>query len=877
MLLAEAIFLVMVITADSSDNREVYCPCYIDSETDMVDCSSRNLVELPECVPNTTKQLNLATNDLRYHPKQFQRLESLHYLDLSANYQFNPESDSFFGLSELRILYLNNTDYLYLKQNAFDGLTQLQTLSLQGSQNVRQYLVLPEGLFDHVQSLTYLIISYKIIKINDFQFANLCNLVSLDISHSVISAINEHTFSGLSSLIEMSLADSDWFTNETPPNVFKSLIALEELHIEGFCFDNFRNCSRIDSIFKDVSTLKRLYIHNSILVYTLGTGFFALDTLEELFIVDSDDLLFEPRCNLDFFDQETFRYLRKAPILKLAIHNCDVDFIRPNTFAHFKDLESVDVILTSRWCHEIYDNFGRGMVNTKIQKVRLSVQCQFHWEFSHAPILYGIENTVLERLDLSNGPTEVIDQHIMSHLPKTLTHLYINKNKARTFDIKSFKGFNKLMVLDISYQQEEPRRPCESCLIKLSQENKCYPLPYSLRSLYTSNNGLFCMLLEAFCGSNLSLKTVHAADLYSFNCLQSFWKALRNLKTLEELDLSGNFIKEIPTDAFSEQKYIKRLLLVRNYLLEISFDCEHLTALQDIDLRNNSIVSATETFTASIERPAYNITINLDNNRLICDCKRTEFVAWLHATTFIHQKDRLSCTYSNGSELSLSRVSEIHDRLQNGCIAMEVTLGCIGVFILQHLILIIIALSCHNRWKLNYLLAVGRRTLNPYHPLEGAAIEMEYDVYISYDRDYKVTPNEDLHAFVANKLYPGLRQRGFRVLIRDELDIGKRLYEVISKAVRKCDKVLVLLSKEYCSDYWNVFEFNMAAMEGIYTKRQVVIPIALENVDLADLHGEVHAFLKDQSIPAYTKNSHITEQDFIDYVSKLIRDNRPFD
>ena len=161
----------------------------------------------------------------------------------------------------------------------------------------------------------------------------------------------------------------------------------------------------------------------------------------------------------------------------------------------------------------------------------------------------------------------------------------------------------------------------------------------------------------------------------------------------------------------------------------------------------------------------------------------------------------------NGTELSLARVSEIHERLQNGCIALEVTFGCIGEFILQHLILISIALSCHNRWKMNYLLAIGRRTLNLYHPLEDAAIEMEYDVHISYDRHYKVTPNQDLHAFVANKLYPGLRQRGFRVLIRDELDIGMRLHEVISKAVRKCNKVLVLMSVQISGTYLKLFFF----------------------------------------------------------------------
>ena len=378
---------------------------------------------------------------------------------------------------------------------------------------------------------------------------------------------------------------------------------------------------------------------------------------------------------------------------------------------------------------------------------------------------------------------------------------------------------------------------------------------------------------------NFSLTTLNAANLRNFNCLETFWGTLKHLKQLKCLDLSGNNIKQIPENAFSGQRNLEKLNLARNYILELAFDIEHIYSLQLLDLRNNTIQYGTLTFIQFIgtEYVETNLTIYLENNRLICDCERIAFVGFLLKTKAIHQKDSLTCKLTNDTYLNLSRVSDIYERLQNGCIALEVTLGCVGVFILQYLILIIVALAWHNRWKFNYLLAVGGRTVNPYHPLEDEVIEMEYDVYISYDRDYEVSPGVDLHAFVANKLYPGLQQRGFKVLIRDELEIGKRLYEVISKAVRKSDKVLVLLSKGYCSDSWNVFEFNMAAMEGIYTKRQVVIPIAFENVDQADLHGEVRAFLEGQSISAYTKNSRITEQDFIDYVAILIRDNRPFD
>ena len=79
-----------------------------------------------------------------------------------------------------------------------------------------------------------------------------------------------------------------------------------------------------------------------------------------------------------------------------------------------------------------------------------------------------------------------------------------------------------------------------------------------------------------------------------------------------------------------------------------------------------------------------------------------------------------------------------------------------------------------------------------------------------------------------------------KVLITDELAIGRKLYEVISNALRKSRKVIVIYSNDYCADHWNVFELN----EGIYTKRQVVIPVAIENLYSDDFHEEIITSLK---------------------------------
>ena len=51
--------------------------------------------------------------------------------------------------------------------------------------------------------------------------------------------------------------------------------------------------------------------------------------------------------------------------------------------------------------------------------------------------------------------------------------------------------------------------------------------------------------------------------------------------------------------------------------------------------------------------------------------------------------------------------------------------------------------------------------------------------------------------------------------------------------------MIVLMSNDYCKDHWNVFEFNIATVEGIYTKREAIVSIVVK-----DLHEEVNAYLR---------------------------------
>ena len=61
-------------------------------------------------------------------------------------------------------------------------------------------------------------------------------------------------------------------------------------------------------------------------------------------------------------------------------------------------------------------------------------------------------------------------------------------------------------------------------------------------------------------------------------------------------------------------------------------------------------------------------------------------------------------------------------------------------------------------------------------------------------------------------------------------------------------------------------------LEGIYTKRQVIIPVALENMGRDDLHTEIYAYLRSGSVSYFSRN--VRNEDLFEFLREKIRDNR---
>ena len=890
------------------------CSCTINYKLQTADCDDRGLYNVPDCVPSLTEKIILANNYIHKVNSQFKRFEHLLYLDMSANLLVNIENSLFTELSSLKVLRMDVNILSSINRNTFTGLWKLQKLSLMG--NVIEDL--HEDVFSDLVSLTALNLSgNRLSFIRNYQFVNLSRLNHLDLCSNSIKHFQIHSFAGLSVLKFLSLADNRVQNSSAiPQEIFEPLISIEELHLEDLCrsFTQPTNCTTIDVRLSRMPTLKKLHLGNSV-INNLGPGFASLKALEELYLIYEDSP--EP-CKIESISNKTIANLKNAPLSTFVLYYCEVEYIFPRTFACFSNLTILDLVLTSDFCNKVFDTFSEGL---EIKFLRYSVLCQTVGPTLPQAILTGLKETRLEYLELSHGLLAMVDGCFFSQMPKTLKYLYLQFNRIEMFRFEDLHSMNNLLVLDVSNQFQISPAPREILLshlrpyskfiehnlnvstdasntvrnahektkfgyqVKPDEKNQttkatkdqCLNFPRHLRSVNISNSGLlgaFMHFLKMKCDVKTPLTTLKISGVKPFDS-GAIWKGLRNLTLLENLDLGGNYIRNIPTDSFLKQTRLQLLSLAGNSLLSTSFDIRNLVMLEKLDLSYNNIEYISVEFTKQIEDIAEhsNLVLYINNNSLKCDCHGRKFVAWLLETTVIHQKDNLMCTYSNGSVISIRHISKIHEILETECIFAIVVNICVTGFILLCLLGSIVALILYKRWKMRYLLVVGRRNIQPYHPLEEIEIQMESDEYISYERDSKFTNDMNLHEFVTHKLYPKLQRRGFKVLIRDELDIGMKLYDVISRALRRCNKVIVLLSKDYCIDYWNVFEFNMAVMEGIYTKRQVTIPITLESIERDDLHEDVYTFLRSEPVPIYTWNN--DEEVLLEYLCDKIRDNIP--
>ena len=846
-------------------------------------------------IPNL-QWLSIRGNELVV--SMFKGLRNLTYLDMSSNQLINVTSTPFMELEYLEDLNLQLCRLRHLRATMFTGLSNLLRLNL----GYNKLYNLSNGVFLSLTKLEVLDLSVnQLDQLPSGVLVGLTKLKVLDLKNNLLRLLPSGVFVGQTKLKVLDLSDNLLtYITSLPTDIFQPLIHLEALKVNMFV--PYASYTYMDEQISKIPTLKRLHITGAPNT-KFGHGFTVLKNLEYL----------EISGNLSEINNETFFNLRYTRSLTLSLGSCQFNSISQNAFTILKNLTSLNISYNTDLCE--WDM--RHQLITAICNSRVKYLTATHL-FCPDTIVIWWSCEFLEFLNMSYSNMEIIE----FNSPVSLKEIHLTNNKISFFEGFTLNNMYNLRKLDLSYQTPVAEdsnthlklgikrttrdstdqyrlytlpsaqlyniTTTHTDLLKTAQnviltiENKSleeqarnmtfkmkprntYSIPPLLEWIDVSKSSLICSLCYMD-NTNNSIKTLNLSNFVQtsrYDCstfeemLEILWPWLYNLTMLEDLNLGGNHIRNIPEGQFKFTTYLKYLKLTQNSLFTLTFETKSLMNLKEMHLSNNVIQYASSQFTTGIK--SNDLKIYLDDNELLCDCARSSFAQWLCTTKVVYNISGLMCKYENKSQVSLRHRAAIYQLLKGECIYVIVTVSCVLAFIFLLIGGVGVTILLHKRWKEQYLSVFGRHSVNPYHPLEECQIELEYDIYISYERDHDITAQETMHDFVTQKLYPWLKRRGFKVLIRDELYAGRKLYSEISEALRKTRKVIVLLSNDYCVDFWNVFEFNSAAMEGIYTKRQVIIPVTFEILEPELFHEEINAFLKSGPLPRYTPVTNFTK------------------
>ena len=817
-------------------------------------CGLQNLSDTMFTGLSNLLMLNLGYNDLHHLPSGvFVRLTKLEVLDLSSNDLDYLPSGVFVGLTKLKVLDLSDNNLDHLPSGVFVGLTKLKVLDLSYNR-LYHSTSLPTDIFQpliHLEQLklfmgdipdnvNYTYVGNQISKIPSLKqlyitgapntnfghgYSSLKYLEYLEISGN-LSEINNETFFNLRYTRSLALSLGSCKLSYISRNAFTSLKNLTSLDISKnrFLCEYTMWINFITAVCN--SRVKNL----------IATNLCTFD-LMSLFV-----------CSLPYLEyldmsHKKIPYVSKSP-KELILTNNNIEVLSFFILSLMYNLEKLD--LSYQTPHSTYSN---AHLKKDIKRTTRDSTGQYQLYTAASVPLYNTTTTIYKHLNKTAQTVKFKDRNItFKHQVRNMTFNDQVGNMTFKDQAKNIKFIDQGRNITFKDQglSSETRFTIQS-----------WPIPAFLEWIDVSRSGLICSLFK-YDYTNNHIRSLNISKFRPIkDCskwLKGLWPWLDKLTHLEDLDISDNKITEIPAVAFTNTTHLKHLYLSNNFLITLAFEIKSLVSLKEIYLSNNIIQDASSQFTTGIT--SNDLKIYLDgNNDLRCDCKRSSFVEWLSTTNVVYNIAELICKYENETQVSLRHRVKIYQQLNDECIYVTVTVSCVIYFIVLLIGGSVVAVLLHKRWKEQYLSVFGRRSVNPYHPLEECQIELEYDIYISYERDHDISAYKSMHDFVTKELYPWLKQKGFKVLIRDELHAGRKLYSEISEALRKTRNVVVLLSNDYCADFWNVFEFNVAAMEGIYTKRQVIIPITFEILKPELFHEEINAFLESGPLPRYTHNT----------------------
>ncbi|XP_052270727.1 toll-like receptor 4 [Dreissena polymorpha] len=464
----------------------------------------------------------------------------------------------------------------------------------------------------------------------------------------------------------------------------------------------------------------------------------------------------------------------------------------------------------------------------------------------------------------TNPSIEVLDFGYQFQL-KNIIHFPVEKPRRRTIEYLNDSNLNlkkfiftgtksSVHLLKFAYSENV----IEYIDISCNYINKILELPslLFLTFLNLSSNSIET-LSESVFRETPSLKYLEIQDnilgfeLGSDKAVNMF-VPLKHLKTI---NMSKNRIYSLTSLLFSQCVSLQKIDLSENYLDIFDLNLHNLRNLSVLNLRNNRLQTLSEPVRVYLSdmTSAHAVIVNLQDNKLACNCDNIEFLRWLLTTNVsVTEKNFYNCYYNNASRSRIE--SSTTDALVTQCYTYLSLITSLTAIISVFVVINISAIIFRYRWHIVYWYynVVKRRdiTMNARQDM------FQYDAYLSYD-DHETS-------LVVRTIHTKLEvDSNLRLNIRDrDFPLGDINALNIVEAISSSRKTILLLSRHSLKNKWCRFEINIAIIEAITTNRPVTVIVYVEDIPARFLPKEVSKLLQDSPVLDFPKDTDASQNAF---------------
>ena len=825
-------------------NNQTYSFC-IQNLSYTVNCSGLSLTEVPKSYPNPDPDMKACALDLSRN--NFSKLINGTFLNVHD-----------LNTSELRVLNLSSSNISYISTEAFQGLNNLQYLSLLGN-----HLVFPigfgKGVFKPLISLKYL--NIKENKLNSFDglgaelsymkdlegffaelcanckfgkdFKNLTKLKNVTLSGRSKGACNapvlyNDTFEGLRTVSGLWLSSCN--ISEIEANAFRpineSLTHLDISYNEQLCFKGMNIALHGLRSSSKLSILNVNRIHN---VHEFGVQLKASD-LEHLSTLRNLTKLYMDLNKIEVFDKGIFdpKSLFPASLRVLTLDENRLSYGEYVQYIH--NMTNITCLDLSRQ-HLYYDPF-----------------ISDHYEFDGQEESINQQSISADRICFEELKNVQNYSECLITFPPNLRRLKWRKSFLN-FDFNrnvTICGATNLVHLDLSFnlftKWVTPVKGLEHLKYLDLSENYC------------------CQIASDFFDHFTNLESLNIAGNFLGTTMERAFTDTPNgifgkLEQLKDLDLSNNRIERFSNpDIFKRLTQLEHLYLQSNILSDWTFNIPDSKSLQYIDLSQNKLTGLSDNVRSYLDKLCHyqrntcNITISLLNNSFGCNCENLPFFKWKISTEV---KVNIDICRLNTEEMDISQPTGLENVVktleENVCKDkswITWTVGSVSVVLGSFISLVIALVVYRNRWKLRYLYYRRNRRFNH----EGFERLFEYDAFVSYAKNNA--------SFMKYYMVPALeKERGLRLWVADRNSMpGTSIAENIIYGINTSRKSVLLVDKAYLKDSWCDFEMNMAHIESMETKRKLIVFVLMEDIPIEKLHINIMRFLRSERSLEYPEH-----------------------